>query len=137
VKVVLDTNILVSGLMTRGGNSAVILDHVVQGSLTACADDRMFDEYERVCVDPGLKLDTDAVHDFLSFLRYSAEQVVPRPLGVVIPDPDDVPFLEVAAASDAVLITGNRKHFPAKNVGRVRVASPAEFMALFHTFRPE
>ena len=131
MKVVLDTNVLVSGLMTRGGNSAVILDHVVSGSLVACLDDRILAEYERVCRDPRLGLDLDAVRDFLGFLRDAAERVVPLPLTVPIPDADDIPFLEVAAKCDAVLITGNKKHFPPKAVGDVIVADPAGFIALF------
>ena len=135
MKVVLDTNVLVSGLMTRGGNCAVILDHVVEGNLTVCIDDRMFDEYERVCMDPRLKLDAEAVRAFLSFLRGSAERLVPRPLAVAIPDPNDLPFLEVATAASAVLVTGNRKHFPERILGSVAVVTPADSLALFRTQR--
>ena len=130
MKVVLDTNILVSGLMTRGGNSALILDHVVDGNLTLCADDRILREYQRVCLDPRLCLDPEAVNMLLSFVHDTAVRVVPHPLNARLPDPDDLPFIEVAITSKAALVTGNKKHFPAPCMGAVKVLSPAEFIAL-------
>ncbi len=39
-----------------------------------------------------------------------------------------LPFLEVAAETHAVLVTGNQKHFPQKVVGPVLVASPRELL---------
>jgi len=133
VKIVLDTNVLVSGLMTRGGHSAVILDHIVKGDLVACLDDRMFEEYEQVCREPRLALDLEAVRDFLGFLRDAAERVVPRPLSAQMPDVDDLPFLEVATQCGAMLITGNRKHFPPTAIGHVVVVDPSGFMEIFRS----
>jgi putative PIN family toxin of toxin-antitoxin system len=52
MNVVLDTNVLVSGLKTRGGTCAQVLDLVVEGRITLCVDDRVLDEYERVCNEP-------------------------------------------------------------------------------------
>lgn len=40
-----------------GRQLRIILDHIVEGTLMFCLDDRMFDEYERVCRDPRLCLD--------------------------------------------------------------------------------
>jgi predicted nucleic acid-binding protein len=44
--------------------------------------------------------------------------------------PDDFPFLEVAAEANAVLVTGNKKHFPQKAVGAVQVVHPRGFLDL-------
>ena len=52
------------------------------------------------------------------------------PLAADLPDPDDLPFLEVAAEAHAVLVTGNKKHFPDKAAGDVRVVSPRELLDL-------
>lgn len=57
-----------------------------------------------------------------------AENVTPMPLDADLPDPDDLPFLEVAAEAHAVLVTGNKKHFPNKAAGAVQVVSPREFL---------
>ena len=128
MKVVLDTNVLVSGLMTRGGTCSIILDLLSDGRLAAALDGRIMNEYQRVCAEPRLCLDSDAVQDFLHFLDDLAESVTATPLKADLPDPDDLPFLEVAAAAHAVLVTGNKKHFPHRIVGAVQVVSPVEFL---------
>jgi len=128
VRIVVDTNVLVSALKTHAGNCATILDLAIEGDLALCADQRILDEYERVCGEPRLKLDPQAVRIVLGFLRATAERVVPHPLELLLPDPDDLPFLEVAARVEAALITGNKKHFPASACRTVKVFSPAEFV---------
>ncbi|MBI4604942.1 MAG: hypothetical protein HY721_23520 [Planctomycetes bacterium] len=52
-----------------------------------------------------------------------------------IPDPDDMPFLEVAATAVAVLVTGNQRHFPVRERGATRVVSPRECLGLLSTLR--
>ena len=128
MKVVLDTNVLVSGMMTKGGTCGLILDMLTENRLVAALDGRLMAEYRRVCAEPRLHLDTEAVRDFLHFLNDGAEAVTAMPLDVILPDPDDLPFLEVATEAQAVLVTGNKKHFPQKAVGAVQVVSPREFM---------
>ena len=57
--------------------------------------------------------------------------MIPLPLGIEIPDPDDLPFLEVAVASQAdTLITGNKKDYGSPPKG-LRISSPAEFLQGF------
>jgi predicted nucleic acid-binding protein len=45
-----------------------------------------------------------------------------------LPDPDDEPFLSVAAAAAAVLISGNLRHFPVRVRAEVTVLSPRAFV---------
>jgi predicted nucleic acid-binding protein len=75
-----------------------------------------------------LHLDAEAVRDFLHFLNDCAENVTAMPLDADLPDPDDLPFLEVAAEAHAVLVTGNKKHFPGQAAGAVQIVSPREFL---------
>jgi predicted nucleic acid-binding protein len=75
-----------------------------------------------------LGLDAEAVRDFLRFLEDCAENVTAIPVAADLPDPDDLPFLEVAAEAHAVLVTGNRRHFPERAAGSVHVVSPGEFL---------
>lgn len=128
MKIVLDTNVLVSALKTHSGNCATILDLVIEGSLALCLDQRILDEYERVCGETRLKLDPKVVRTVLEFLRARAERVVPHPAEVDLPDPAGRPLLEVAKCANAVLVTGNKKHFPTRACRAMRVFSPAEFI---------
>ena len=128
MKVVLDTNVLVSGLLTRDGTCAHVLRLVLAGVLQLCADARILDEYERVLRRPPFQIPPDDVTEFLEFLHLGAEVVTPPPLAVELPDPDDLPFAEVAADQGAVLVTGNLRHFPGAVRERVVVTGPAAFL---------
>ena len=48
-----------------------------------------------------------------------------------LPDVTDAPFLEVALAAGAPLVTGNVQHCPGKCRRGVRVLTPAEYIAQF------
>jgi putative PIN family toxin of toxin-antitoxin system len=128
MKVVLDTNVVVSGLITRTGACATILDLLVGGTFKAVLDARIMDEYQRVCAEPRLNLDSDAVRELLRLLEDVAERVAAAPLKADAVDSNDLPFLEVATGADAVLVTGNKKHFPRRVASPVLVMSPREFL---------
>jgi uncharacterized protein len=135
MKVVLDTNVLVSGFLTRTGNCAVILNLILDGRITTCLDCRIIEEYRRVCADPRLHLDQQTVHTVLDLLISTAEHITPFPWKKQLPDTDDMPFLETAMTAEAVLITGNMKHFPAHSCGSVTVMSPSEYLAFYSTHK--
>lgn len=128
MNVVIDTNVLVSGLLTRGGTCSRILDLLVEGQCKLFVDDRILAEYQRVCLSPRLHLDSAAVEIFLQFVSKTAAKVAAIPLQIDLPDKDDLPFLEVATAARAILITGNAKHFPKPLMGAVEVMSSREFL---------
>ena len=132
MKVVLDTNILVSARLSSFGNPARILDLVLLGDLRLVYDDRILAEYREVLARPRFGLDTEDVGELLSYLQTEGMAVTAPSLQNCLPDPDDLPFLEVAAAVGALLITGNTKHFPAEQLGDVQVLTPADFLDWWH-----
>ncbi|MEI6168609.1 MAG: putative toxin-antitoxin system toxin component, PIN family [bacterium] len=129
----LDTNVLVSALLTEGGTCSTLLRAVLAGRIEVCADDRILAEYERVCHEPRLGLDSHATHTILACIREIMVFINARPLSVILPDIDDLPFLEVADTAGAFLVTGNKKHFPPERCGSVAVLSPAEFLTLLRS----
>jgi len=130
VRIVLDTNVLVAGLLNPVGACGRLLDLVLDGAVVCSADERILREYEEVLRRARLALLAGAVHEILTFLRQSADLVAPLPLNLRLLDPDDLPFLEVAAAEGAILVTGNPRHYPKKACGRVVVVSAAESLDL-------
>ena len=50
------------------------------------------------------------------------------PLGIELPDQDDLPFLEVAHAAEATLVTGNTRHYPPEERRGVTILDPASFL---------
>ena len=126
----MDTNVLVSAALTVHGTCGQIIDLLVQGAFGACADDRVLDEYDTVLRRPEFRIVSEDAEVVLELLRSVAEPVAGIPLAAVLPDPKDTPFLEVAAASGAVLVAGNRRHFPKNACKGVPLASPSEFLEI-------
>ncbi len=126
--VVLDTNVLVSGLLSPFGPPAQVLDLILAGEVQLAYDDRLLAEYRAVLARPRFGLNPNAVADLLEVLATAGEPVVAHPLPASLPDAGDLPFLEVAAEAGAVLATGNQRHFPAQACGDLAVVTPAEFL---------
>jgi putative PIN family toxin of toxin-antitoxin system len=131
VRIVLDTNVLVSALLDIHGAPAQVLDLVRQGFLTLCTDGRMYEEYEEVLSRPDFPFDPGDVGMLMKFLHDSSELIAGRPLTHRLPDPEDEPSLEVAAQGRVdALVTGNIRHFPANCRAGVPVMTPDELIAL-------
>jgi uncharacterized protein len=124
-RVVIDTNILVASLIQPAGFCGRLLDLVIDGAVEACVDDRILAEYAEVLSHRKFHLPPDKIQTSLDFFRQSGIPVIAHPLTVALPDPDDLPFLEVAASGHAILVTGNHRHFPKAAIGAVRILSPA------------
>lgn len=130
MRVVLDTNVLVSGLLNPHGAPGRIVDLVLAGQVTPLYDDRILAEYGEVLARPEFGFDVGDVRVLLDYLRGSCEFVIAEPLAVALPDADDLVFLEVAVAGTAdALVTGNRRHFtPLRGSHAVPIESPDRFL---------
>ena len=128
MRVVLDTNVLVSALLTPFGPSAKVLDVVLAGETVLLYDDRIMTEYEQVLSRKKFNFNKHFVHEVLDYLLASGERVNAGAFNGKIIDVFDLPFIEVArsAKADAV-VTGNKKHFSQKDCGCL-VLSPAQFI---------
>ena len=126
--IVLDTNVLVSGLLSEHGTPGVILDLVLAGEIELVCDERILAEYREVTARPELKLNAERVGLVLHLIGDTARMVAAPPWRLPVPDPDDANFLAASHAASAPLVTGNLKHFPEKSCGGVRVMSPRSFL---------
>ncbi len=127
MKIVLDTNVLVSGLLNPSGKPSAVLNQVLSGKLILCFDSRIIDEYERVLLRPVFGFKEEDVKNLIVFFENSGLAVVPQPFSHELSDPDDRPFIEVAKAADCPIVTGNKKHFPEEFVAAI---SPLEILEL-------
>jgi putative PIN family toxin of toxin-antitoxin system len=126
--VVLDTNVLVSALLSPFGPPARVLDLALSGEIRLAYDDRVMAEYREVLARPKFGFSPEDVADVLAFLEADGEPATALPLSCELPDANDFPFLEVAAHAEATLVTGNTAHYPASFRGAVVVLTPAEFL---------
>ena len=121
MKIVVDTNVLVAALVHPSGPCGRLLDLVLDGVVEACVDARLIAEYSDVLRRPKFRLSAVDVESVVASFWQSAIPLSVPPLNVILPDPDDLPFLEVAAAGNAILVTGNRRHFPKQATSSVVV----------------
>lgn len=130
--IVIDTNVLVAGLLSPFGACGEIVRMISAGELTLSFDARILSEYKEVLHRPKFGFENNKIAAFLGYIVYHGRAVAPSPLTLSLPDPDDEPFLEVTLASQAVyLVTGNQKHFPAERCKGAKVISPNEFLIFY------
>lgn len=132
---VLDTNVVVSGLLSAGGPPGRLTDMILARRLMLALDDRIEDEYRRVLSRPRFGFDAVRREAFLTILQFQRHLVAPPWTRPLPPDPDDVIFLEVALeTSGQVVVTGNTRHFPKRCAGPVDILSPRNAWERFHSY---
>ncbi len=129
MKVVLDTNVLVSALIKAYSLPASILRLVLGGQVKIAYDERILNEYRQVLRRPKFGFAEEHIQTLLEFIEKEGIHALALPLKQSLPDPDDEMFLEVALAIGAnALVSGNKKHFPAKCALEIPILNPHEFM---------
>lgn len=125
-RAVLDTNVLVSGLLSSTGAPGRILDFVLAGAVEPVLTQEILEEYKEVLSREALALPAGRVDAVLEFLQ---QFVLPLPVAAkrVCHDPDDDKFVAAALEGGAQwLITGNARHYPRSPFQGVLILTPAE-----------
>ena len=129
MRVVLDTNVLVSGLLSPGSTCGTVVRMMGARAFSLCCDARILAEYRDVLSRPCFRFDAGMVAWVLDFIEREAFVCCARPLAHTLQDADDAPFLEVALAASAdYLVTGNARHFPVRKAAAPCVVTPREFL---------
>jgi putative PIN family toxin of toxin-antitoxin system len=130
MKIVLDTNIIVSGLLQSYGNPAQVLALVLSGAVEVCHDNRILAEYAEVLARPRFKFNPRRVREMLNKIETDGLAIdASEESNLNLPDTDDEPFLAVALAASAdFLVTGNLADYPPDKRRGCAVVSPAAFM---------
>ena len=129
MRIVLDTNVLVSALLSPEGPPARVLDLVTSGQVLLLFGEPILREYERVLRRRRFRIDAETVTELLGGLDAPAEHIPALPSGPQLPDPDDTKFLDCARAGLAdCIVTGNLRHFPKRLCRDVTVLSPGKFV---------
>lgn len=128
--VVIDTNVMVSALLTSTGAPGKILDLWVQGRFRLIASQQILDEYFEVLVRKGIEPDLVGVLS-RRMSRY-AHLVAPKErLNVVEQDASDNKFLECAVERNAnYVVSGDRHLLALKRFGETEIVTPTRFLKL-------
>jgi putative PIN family toxin of toxin-antitoxin system len=130
IRVVVDTNVLVSALIAPAGNEALILLAVQQGLVKLSFSEEILPEYAEVLVRPKFAFPPHEIQALIAMLRSQGEAVRdPQPLASSLPDPGDDKFLAWAKSAGVdFIVTGNKRHFPQRACGAIRVVNGAELL---------
>ena len=133
MKVVLDTNVLVSGLINPHGPPGRIIDLMWSGELALMVDDRIIEEYANVLRRDYFRryFNADETEHVIEFLRHDAIRITCGEIVHGLPDLGDVPFVETALTASVPLVTGNARHFPVALIRGCVILSPAQLMKVF------
>ena len=124
---VLDTNVLVSGLLSPHGPPGRLVDALLGRHLRIAIDDRIEAEYRDVLARPKLDIPAGRRAAVQAIFQFQVHVTAPPWSDSPAPDKDDTMFLEVALQTSArTLVTGNMSHFPVGCRGPVVVWSPRE-----------
>lgn len=122
---VIDTNVLVSAILTPGGNCDKILRAAIDGRIRLAWSSQMLAEYRQVLLRPEFKLSSPVVAAILAAFG-PADQITAAD-APKLPDSDDEIFLTAALNTpDQILVTGNAVHFPQEICTPVQILSPAQ-----------
>lgn len=128
IRVVVDTNVVVSANLRDEGFSAFILDLAANRKIMMFVSEQILQEYEEVLLRPRLKLDRTRVRVALAVIRRTSKLIKPSRTLAISSDEPDNRFYECAAAAKAhFLITGNTKHFPMRHKF-TQVVTPRDFI---------
>jgi len=129
VKIVLDTNVLVSAFLKPQSNPAKIFRLILQGNIDIVVNECILAEYYEVLTRAEFDINPENIKTTLSLIRTKGINAPATAESFNLPDRDDESFLEAALAIGAdALVTGNKRHFPEKQCKGQIVVSPKEFL---------
>lgn len=133
IRVVLDTNVLISALLnSQGAPAQVFLLTLLDPDFQLCVSGDLYAEYEDVIRRSRFKRTDSQIEATLRTIRERGFWVKPTEKVRACADPYDDIFLECAQAAAAhYVVTGNLKHFPASWTG-TRIVTPRHFLDSIH-----
>ncbi len=129
MRIVCDTNVLVSGILF-GGHARQILLLASRGKVTNFISDDILNEAKKVLLCPKFKLSPQQVIAIIALSRDTFEHVYPAQQHKVIQsDPDDDRILDASVEAQVAIIVSGDKHLLSLGLWRgIRMLSPAEFV---------
>ena len=132
VYAVIDTNVLVSAMLTHNLESATTktIEAIVTGKIMPLYNPEIIEEYEDVLYRKKFDLDNDDVSQMIRFIIQVGINIERTKSNEVFPDPSDAVFYEVALSKEgSFVVTGNLKHFPKSPI----VVTPSEILEIINS----
>ncbi len=131
MRIVIDTNVVISGIFF-GGNPRKILEAVVNGEYVACATADIISEYTEI-VNLMLERKQGKINPvILSSLHASLKLIDGKSIIEICRDPDDNKFIECAVDSRAIyIVSGDKDLLDIKKYKDIKILTAKEFCDMY------
>jgi putative PIN family toxin of toxin-antitoxin system len=127
MKIVLDTNVIVSALLCPQSIPTKILGLVLNGTIGIVYDNNVLAEYIDVLNRDKFKINKETIKVVLDYITTDGEYMISIPQNLKFADEDDKIFYDLYKSDEIdFLITGNIKHFPKEK----NIITPREFIEI-------
>ena len=126
MRLVLDTNIVISALINPLGRPSQIVKMILGRKAELYYNSAILSEYEGVALRPKFvrSIDPGKIRRFISLIRDIGVSYNPVPSNIKLPNESDRIFYDTARGSGSILISGNTKHYPKETF----IMLPADFL---------
>ena len=128
IKIVADTNIIISAALSPNGNPAKIIALIPnKNEIQIYYNADILAEYSDVLSRPRMNISAEIQMRIIGAIINSGISIEPVKSSISMLDESDRIFYDAAKASGAILVTGNNKHYPTEPF----IMTPANFLNLF------
>lgn len=133
VRVVIDTNVFVSGLLKSDNPPSNVVDLFIEDKINLIISEEVFSKYIKVLLRPELKVKKDNIIRLISIFILKAEIIkVKTKLDIIERDPLDNKFLECALDGKVdYIITGDKHLLELKKYKKIKIVDPKTFIDIF------
>ena len=133
MKVVIDTNVVISGIFF-GGNPKKVLQLCIENAITAYVTNEIVSEYERVIEEMQKKAKHEIPRKALDDLLVLTELTTANIKIDICRDPDDNKFIECAISANALyIVSGDKDLSDLKQYNEIKVVTATEFLKIYET----
>jgi putative PIN family toxin of toxin-antitoxin system len=132
IRVVLDTNVIVSAFITYGGNEWNILQKAVEGKITLITSENLLDEFLEVISRQKFGYDRSEIESMRLFLIEISHFIIPlEKVDIIKEDLEDNRFLECAISGKAqYIISGDRHLLNLRKYKSIKILRSVEFLRI-------
>ena len=132
IKVVFDTNVIVSAALNKNGIPALLLDLALNRKILMFHSQALMNEYEDVLKRKKFNFNLIKIKKALDEINRVSSEVIPTyTVNKIIKDPKDNIILEVSQEARAdYIITGNTRHFSFPNFKNTKIVTPRKFLSI-------
>lgn len=130
---VIDTNVIISALLSKDSNPGKIINYIEQGVITPVYDSSILDEYIEVLIREKFQFTQKEIEEIINLFKQKGFVLNQTQTLESFNDTSDVKFYQIVLTANKIqlsyLVTGNLKHFPKE----IFVVNPTQMVEIIES----